>query len=82
MAADTATAAGRRRRTTKDPRERRKENGVGGKYRVGGRGMEESADESSEWRGEETEESALEEEAETGGRAGETGRPLTATAGG
>ena len=51
----------------------RKDNGAGEKYRVGSKGTEEIADESAEWSGEETEESASEEEAETTG--GRWGRP-------
>ena len=48
---------------------------------MGGNGQEESADESPEWSGEEAEELASEEEAETAGGAGEAGRALTATSG-
>ena len=43
--------------------------------------MEESADKSAEWSGEDTEDLELEEEAETAGGAGEYGRPLKATVG-
>ena len=34
---------------------RKSKDGAGGKYRVGGKGQEESADESAEWSGEEME---------------------------
>ena len=49
------TAAGRRRQTD-DPPVCRKDDGAGGEYHTGGSGREESADESAEWSGEETEE--------------------------
>ena len=48
---------------------------------MGRSGPEESADESAEWGGEDTKESASEEEAATELGAGEAGRPLTATVG-
>ena len=47
--------------------ESRKDNGAGGKYRVGGNGLEESAEETAGWSGEETEKLAEEEEAENAG---------------
>ena len=47
---------------------------------MGGSDTEESADESAEWRGEETEESASDEEAETAGGSGEFGMTMAATA--
>ena len=50
---------GGRRKTIEDPSARRKDNIEGGKYRAGGRDTEESADESAEWSGEQTEELAL-----------------------
>ena len=71
-ATETATAAGGRGRTTKDLPACRKDNGAGGKYRAGGRGTEDSTDESAEWSGEE-----MEKEEETAGSLGETRRPLT-----
>ena len=77
----TVTAAGGLRQIEADPPERRKDNRVGGKYCAVCRGMEENADKSAEWGGEETEELASEEEADTVGRAGEAVRPLMATAG-
>ena len=46
---------------------RRHDDVTGGKYCVGGTGLEESADESAKWSGEETEESASEEEVDTAG---------------
>ena len=48
-----------------DPPVCRKDKGAGGKYRAGGSGMEGSADESAKWGGEDTEESALEEDVAT-----------------
>ena len=75
----TVMASGGRIQTTVDPPEHSKDVGAGGKYRAGGRGMEDSADESAEWSREETEEEASEEESETGGGAGEAVRPLMAT---
>ena len=59
----------------------RKYNDAWRKYRVGGKGTEESADESVNSSEEETEESSTEEEAKTAGRAGEAGMMLTVTAG-
>ena len=59
--ATTATVAGGRRQTTADPSECRKDNVAGGKYCVGGSGMEESADESAKWSREDTEELVSEE---------------------
>ena len=72
----TATAESGRRRTTEDPSVSRIENGAGatrrssdlvsskeGKYRMGGKGTEESTDESSKWSVEETEDSASKDEA-------------------
>ena len=51
-------------RQTVDLSERRKDDGSGGEYCMGGRGKENSADKSDECSGEETEELALEEEAD------------------
>ena len=56
VTATATTAAGGRRQTTEDPPARRRENGAGGGYRSGGRNTEESAYESAERDGEETEE--------------------------
>ena len=64
-----------------DLTEHRKNTRAGGKYRTGSSETEESADESAEWGGEDTKESASEEEAATELGAGEAGRPLTATVG-
>ena len=61
---------------TEDPSVSRKDNDAGGKYCVGGKGTEKSTDESADGSGEETDESVLEEEAETtGGRRGRRGWP-------
>ena len=46
------TEAGGRRRMGEDPLAIRKDNGAGRKYRMDGKGMEESADESDKWSGE------------------------------
>ena len=55
MVTATKLTVAQRRRRTDDLPERRKNDGAGGKYRVGGSGTEESADKSSEWCGEDTE---------------------------
>ena len=47
---------------------------------MGGKVQEESANKSSEWSGEEMEESAMEEKAETTGGEGRVGQALTVTA--
>ena len=57
--------------------ERRKNARAAEEYRAGGRSTEESEDKSAKWSGEDTEESALEEENMITGGAGEAGRPLT-----
>ena len=61
-----------RKRAKEDPPVRTRNGSTGGKYRVGGTRLEESADESAEWSREETEELVSEEEAEIpgGGRGG------------
>ena len=78
--ATTATVTGGRRHTV-DLLELSKHDGEGGEYCAGGRSIEKSADESAEWTGEEMEESASEEEAETAEGTGKSGMPLTVTAG-
>ena len=75
----TATAASGRRINTEDPPAGEKDNGAGGKYHTGGTDTEGSAAKSPKWSGEETEESASEEEAETSGGEGEAGMMLTST---
>ena len=60
-----ATAMSVRKRTTEDLSVSMQENITGGKYHLGRRGTEESVDESAEWSGEETGESATKEEADT-----------------
>ena len=80
MKATEMTATGRRG-SLDDPSEHRKNSGARGKYRAAGNETEESTDKSAEWRGEDTEESVLKEEAATAMGAGGAGRPLTATAG-
>ena len=74
-----AIAASRRKRATEDPPVRRHDDVTGGKYCVGGTGLEESADESAKWSGEETEESASEEEVDTAGGVGMAGMTLRET---
>ena len=77
----TATVVGQRRGSDNPP-EQRKTAGAGGKYRAGGRKTEESADESAEWEGEDTEDSALEEEDATAMGEGGARMQMKATAGG
>ena len=62
---ETAMEASRRRQTTEDPLACRTESGAGRKYHAGGRGIEDRSDVSAKWSGEETEELASEEEADT-----------------
>ena len=76
----TATAMRGRKIATEDPPVRTHDDSAGGKYHVGGTGPENSADESAEWSGEETEESASEEESDTTGGLGEVGMTLTVRA--
>ena len=78
--ATETTVKGRRGRLD-DPSEQKMNAGAWGKYRMGVSETEESADKSAKWGGEDTEESALEEEAVTAMEAGEARQPLTATAG-
>ena len=72
----TMTATGGRK-IMHDLPERRKNARAAEEYRAGGRSTEESEDKSAKWSGEDTEESALEEENMITGGAGEAGRPLT-----
>ena len=55
------------------------DDGTGGKYRVSGTSMEESAAKSAKWSGEEMDELASEEEADTAEGAGEVGMTLMVT---
>ena len=75
----TATAASGRRINIEAPPAGEKDTGAGGKYHRGGTDTEGSAAKSAKWSGEETEESASEEEAETSGGEGEAGMMLTST---
>ena len=70
-ATETTTTAERRRgRTNEDRPVNTQDNVTGGKYRVGGKGTEESGSKSAKWSREETEGSATEKEAETAGSQG------------
>ena len=76
----TAALDIRRKKATEDPPVRNSNDRAGGKYHMGGKGHEESADENTEWREEKTEGLATDEEAKTAGEAGEVGQAMTETA--
>ena len=79
MIETTAKTASRRQITTEEPSAGTRDSRAGGKCRVDGLDTEESAAKSAERSGEETDESASEEEAETTGGAGEVVIMPTAT---
>ena len=69
-----------RKRATEDPSVRKSNGRAGGKYRLGGKGQEESAEESVKWSGEDMEGSVTEDNAETAKGAREVIQVLTAMA--
>ena len=76
----TVTAASGRKIETEEPLVETHDNGTVRKYCVGGTGPEESVYESAKWSGEETEESASEEDSETAGGSREVRMIHTTTA--